>query len=274
MGTSNIFRFSIIVAFLVATVTKAMAQNDRFDIDNSLLALASPVLSSGIGEDKTKIYPYTSPLNIDKRHSKSNKEDIHITDTPTSQSSTSVLPFELTGFRSIASHQNVFLQWKASYFQNAQQLIIEQSLDGISFQEISDIKVNPSEKTNGIILSQRDGLFYYRLKIVDNNSIEGYSETLACKTNTEASGIVSVFPNSINDEWLTALNIATAYRGKIKVVITDDHGQQLIEFHGEIISENTRMPIGVATIPKGVYSIFVSQSNGSHIGLSQELVKL
>lgn len=272
---SNVFRFSIIIAiFLIAPTAKAIAQDGTFTLTNSILAFAYSVKPLNNEDNKYKLKSYIKTASTDKSTLKNETIAINITDTTISEHSSAVLPMNLTGFRTITAHNNIFLQWNASYLQHVQQLMVEQSADGISFQEVSDVKVNPAEKTNGIILSQDDGVFYYRLKIIDSNGAKGYTETLACKTDTKGSGIVSVFPNAVSDEWLTALHIATAYRGKIKVVITDDHGKQLLEFHREIISEKTRISIGVTAIPKGVYSIFVSQSDGSHIGMSQELVKL
>lgn len=270
----NIYKYYVILTlFSLSGVVKTMAQNSVVAAKSGSLPLVSLALISSLEWDKDKSTPYPGMLNMDIKNPKNNKFDIHFTDTSKSTQNSSILSSDILNFSSIVSNNSAILQWKSSNLPDAQELIVEQSMDGTSYQEVSAIMMNVEEKVNGVIIPQEDGLSYYRLKVLDKNGGAAYTESLTCEVNTKATGAVSVYPNAISDEWLTSLNIVTSYRGKIKVVITDDHGKQLIEFHREIVMENSKIPIGVATIPKGAYYIFVSGKDGSHIGSAQELVK-
>jgi len=270
----NIYKYYVILILLfLSPVGKAIAQNSVNAAKNGSLPLASLAMISNMEWNNDKTFPHPGILNMDNANRKNSRSNTRFTDTVEEIKNPSVLPSGTLNFSSIVSNNSAILQWKAADLQDAQELIVEQSLDGTSYQEVSAIMMDVEEKVNGVIIPQEDGLSYYRLKVLDKNGSAVYTESLACEVNTKASGVVSLYPNSISDEWLTALNIVTNYRGKIKVVITDDHGKQLIEFHREIVTENSRIPIGVAAIPKGAYYIFVSGKDGAHIGAAQELVK-
>jgi hypothetical protein len=271
---SNIYKyFVILIISFFATIIKTTAQNNANFAKNGNLTLASLAIVSAIEWENEKLISNPAMLNMNNNNTKSKKLTIQLTDTPKSSSTSSILPSDLLNFSSIVSNNSAILQWKASNLSDARELIVEQSMDGISFQEVSAIMMDVEEKINGVVIHQEDGLSYYRLKVLNKNGHTAYTEPLTCQIDTKASGVVSVYPNSISDEWLTALSIVTDYRGKIKVVITDDHGHQLIEFQREVITEKSKIPIGIATIPKGAYYIFVSMKDGSHIGSVQELVK-
>jgi hypothetical protein len=271
----NIYKYSIIFyLFFFVLIAKTTAQKNNSYFTGSNLPLAGLAIMSSIGWEKDKLVPNLHrTLHIDTDNTKIKKPDTPSSDTLKSPSISYVLLADSLKFSSIVSDHSAILQWKSSNLSNARELIIEQSKDGTSFEEVSAILMDVEEKLNGIIIPQEDGLIFYRLKVLDKNGSTAYTESLACRVDTKASGIVSIYPNLISDEWLTALSIVTAYRGKIKVVITDDHGRQLIEFQREIISEKSEIPIGVATIPKGAYYIFVSMKDGSHIGSGLELIK-
>jgi hypothetical protein len=268
----HIYKYHIILTLLFFVyINKTTAQNNINNAKNGSLTFAGSVLISSFEWNKDKSVSYPGVLNMDNGNTKNKKTGNTVADTVKTKPVPSTLRSDILHFSSTVSNNNAILQWKASNLQDAREFIVEQSLDGSSYKEVSVI--DAEEKINGIIVSQEDGLSYYRLKVLDKNGNTAYTEPLVCHVNTKASGIVSVFPNSISDEWLTALSVVTDYRGKIKVVITDDHGRQLIEFHREIITEKSRIPIGVATIPKGSYYIFVSMKDGAHIGTALELVK-
>ncbi|KAA5533490.1 hypothetical protein F0919_13190 [Taibaiella lutea] len=270
----NIYKyFVILILFFFTTIIKTTAQNNVNLAKTSNLSLASLAIISGIEWENEKLIPKPAMLKMDNNSTKNKKSSIHFIDTSELLPEPSILLSDLLNFSVIVSNNSAILQWKASNLSDAQELIVEQSIDGTFFQEVSVIMMDVEEKINGLIIPQENGLSYYRLKVLDKDGSTAYTEPLTCQVDTKASGIVSVYPNSINDEWLTALSVVTDYRGKIKVVITDDHGHQLIEFHREIVTEQSKIPIGVATIPKGAYYIFVSMKDGSHIGSVQELVK-
>lgn len=269
---SNILKYFIFGFIGFFPIVRSIGQSHVNSLETATLPLASLALLSDLSWDKNLTGPYTKALKADKGNSGNKKQAIDLTDT-TKDHTIPVLPPELLQFSILTSNTNAMLQWKIAALLQAKELLIEQSTDGIHFSEISSIRMDTEEKINGMVIAQQHERCFYRLKILDTAGAIHYTPNLACNIDLYASGTVSVIPALITDESLSYINITTAYRGRVKITVSDALGQPLITFREEITGDRSKIPIGVATIPKGTYYIFVAKSDGSHIGPGQELQK-
>jgi hypothetical protein len=246
----------------------AWSQGDVASNNGVKSSYSDLLLLPGSQSRASSIHPPKQPrIPTDKKENSGKEKAVKPTNIP------EPLSFEITGFSSFASNSNAILQWKMADSLQVQQLAVEQSADGTFFEAVSTILMDNGDKLNGIITSQENGTFYYRLKILTQNGLNYYSKTLTCQTNYQIDGNVTVYADSKEEQAFAYVNITTAYRGKTNILINDELGKKLLELQIDINSAKPKVPLGVANLAPGTYYIYVMQKNGTHIGMAQQFVK-
>ena len=117
------------------------------------------------------------------------------------------LPLQLLSFTANLQGRQTLLKWKTTHEQNASHFEVERKFSNDnSFSFLASIKAkgNNSEAfyqyTDHLLT---EGVTYYRLKEVDNNGLNSYSQVVLVNLQTTNSTTLKVYPNPV----LTQLNI-------------------------------------------------------------------
>lgn len=176
------------------------------------------------------------------------------------------LPVILTDFSAELNHdQSVLLYWQSSAEYNTSYYVVENSGDGIHFDEVGvrDAKSISSELTNYEFLDLVHGFGnqYYRLKIVDADGQYSYSPTRAVRIkNSEET--LRIYPNvfptnhTIQVEWLPANDDDIT-----KIQFMDIMGKIV---HSSIISPGINLTV-MPQLSPGVYYAVIPQDTENYL---------
>lgn len=120
--------------------------------------------------------------------------------------SNSNLPVTLINFSATKKANNVLIKWKASNESNFSHFEIQKSLNSKEFATIGAVLASKSSFYNFTDVAAENGLFYYRLKLVDIDGEVKYSSTISIKTIKDEA-FVSVENPARNGEFIVSTNM-------------------------------------------------------------------
>ncbi len=116
-------------------------------------------------------------------------------------SALNALPVELTKFQAVQQNTQVYMQWETASERNTSYFEVERSINGFSFESIgqrsSAGNTTIARTYNYNDLDPKNGLNYYRLKIVDLDGSFEYSHIEVVKFDSAPS--MQLFPNPVKD---------------------------------------------------------------------------
>ncbi|MEL6986700.1 MAG: choice-of-anchor V domain-containing protein [Bacteroidota bacterium] len=120
------------------------------------------------------------------------------------------LPVELLGFYANLNEKGqIELNWATAIEVNSDYFVIEKSENGIDFDEIGQVNAAGSSFNNFDYqftdIQSRNGLYYYRLKLVDKDASFEYSKSISIEVENEISKL-RIFPNPVLD--VTTFNLS------------------------------------------------------------------
>ncbi len=122
-----------------------------------------------------------------------------LTDTFTLADENRSLPITLISFSGRFVNEGVGLEWVTASQENFDRFVIERSVDGIDFKEITEV---PGEAYSLVTLTYdyldqevKTGKYYYRLKNVDRDETFDYSEIVVVSRTVPFS--ISLYPNPV-----------------------------------------------------------------------------
>jgi len=185
-----------------------------------------------------------------------------------------LLPVDLTALRgNKKSRQENLLQWATAQEVNSDLFYIERSFDGISFEIIGRVNaVGNSVQEQHYHYTDIDaatlGLCYYRLKSVDQNSDEQYSNTISIRGNSNTSSLLNIYPNPFEETINVFLELEENSSVSIKIISAV--GQTLFQkiVDGNIGKNN--YPLDLKNLLQGVYILEVEINQNKR---SQKIVK-
>jgi hypothetical protein len=148
-------------------------------------------------------------------------------------STSSSLPVQLSYFKAVQHPTTVELKWATASEVNNSHFIVERSLDGRNFEEISLVRGNTNSVAALTYTSidenpELSGLSYYRLRQVDIDGKFTYShvEVINYKPmNTEINNLVTISPNPVKSDKVV-LNVQSTTHD-LSVGIFDLYGKKL-----------------------------------------------
>ncbi len=165
------------------------------------------------------------------------------------------LPVELLGFRAITQKESIRLDWETASEDNFKEFVIEKSSDGISFEEIGEVR--SSQNMNGSVYDFLDekpynGINYYRLKMLDlDNSFE-YSPIVKANFNRAKSlEIISVSPVPFKE--ILNITMNTEKNTNITYHIYGLDGKLLVQDSREITEGENLISLNVNALPSGTF---------------------
>ncbi len=156
---------------------------------------------------------------------------------------TTIVPIKLVYFGGNYSNNAVTLNWKFESQTNFSHFVVEKSVDGIAFNGIKNILL-----TNAQFYNYKDidingsSIFYYRLKLVDNDGKFSHSNII--KIQTDALATFSILGNPIKDN----INITGLKKGAI-LTLYDNVGKMLVQKN----IQDQSLAMDVSFLSRGVY---------------------
>jgi hypothetical protein len=173
------------------------------------------------------------------------------------------LPVVLVGFTAEMSGRNVQLNWNTKQEVNASHFEIERSADGNSWSKVGTVQAvgNSSMQSDYSFTDQAPlaGANYYRLKMVDLDNRNGYTEIKVVR-----SGLVnkiSYFPNPARD--FVNVGLGDAAGVQVTVRLISQTGQVLQEKRAEA-GNGATISLPIQQVPAGLYILSVTGADGSH----------
>jgi hypothetical protein len=167
------------------------------------------------------------------------------------------LPVNLNYLNGAKQGNANYLNWKVTCTNNpSATMILEHGTDGRNFTAINTVTATalrcqqPFDYTDNYAAS---GLNYYRLKMVDANGKATYSAIIAILNKETGFDIVSLMPNIITNNAI--LNVTTAQKTKMDVLVTDITGRQVQKITYNLIAGSNQFTIDLSKLGAGMYQI-------------------
>jgi len=172
-----------------------------------------------------------------------------------------VLPIELVNFNAQVVDEGVALSWTTATEQNSDHFEVERSFDGEHFVTIGILNAaGESQQQNNYSFLDRQpqyGLNHYRLRLVDTDGDTDGSGVRIVQVDRGGSEEVLLVPNPGTDN-LQVLLASTVVDGSTFLLV-DATGRTVSRFR----TQNTRMEINTAVLPKGLYGFRLLAPDGS-----------
>jgi hypothetical protein len=136
---------------------------------------------------------------------------------------TQVLPIVLLDFRGVRNKQFNRLSWKTADEINFNRFELERSIDGINYQRIVVFYsrgTNSSYEYSDVISG---AVFYYRLKMIDNDEKTKYSGVVVVKENSNLILLNVVKPNPFKNNIVLSLFLTNEQ--DVKIMLVDAAGK-------------------------------------------------
>ncbi|WP_161889530.1 T9SS type A sorting domain-containing protein [Pontibacter russatus] len=171
------------------------------------------------------------------------------------------LPVELASFKASSQNGNATLYWVTASEQNNEKFVVERSQDGKTFVQVGEVK---GRGTSSIAsnysftdTNPADGLNYYRLRQVDFDGTEDFSQVVALEVaqrpGVAATALSTVFPTAASSDVTIRLHTS----GSAAIVVMNAAGNAVAQFAdvtgGELV-------VPVQHLNRGIY--FVTVTNG------------
>lgn len=164
-----------------------------------------------------------------------------------------VLPINLLHFGGNYQNNAAILNWRVENQINFSHFVVEKSLDGTVFNSLENIKLTNAKFYNYKDIDlDRASIFYYRLKMVDNDGTFSYSNIISIRTGGVST--FSILGNPVNDN----LNI-TGLKVGATLTLYDNVGKLILQKS----IEDESFLMDVSFLSSGVY--YLQYSNESLI---------
>jgi hypothetical protein len=165
---------------------------------------------------------------------------------------TTILPVQLVSFAGVTSGFTSVLTWQTAEELNFKNFILEYSPDnnGKDFRPVDTVKAsgNPFGATYSSLYNAKQGIGYYRLKIVDIDGSFKYSSIVTLETTDVPAAHISLYPNPSKD-----LVIVRGLEVKDQINLIDMTGRPL----ASMSTADDAKQIDVSNYPSGLYIVQV-----------------
>ncbi len=180
--------------------------------------------------------------------------------------SPSALPVSLIYFTGELNNLNqTELKWQTASESNSKEFVVERMTEELIWTEIG--KKNAAGNSNSIIdysytdKTITEGVFYYRIKQIDNDGTYEYSNIIAIDNTFKTNGILSIYPNPSND----IINVSNSFNSKHTISIFNILGENVTHLVTTKTFDNNHSQIDISALPKGSYIVSCNAINKSFI---------
>lgn len=187
----------------------------------------------------------------------------------------SVLPIDLN-FSGIFKNQTTYLTWKTENERNTDRFVVERSINNSTYEAIGTVAAKGASGTKvEYNFEDKDAAklgvdkVYYRLKIVDRDDAQAYSNIVTINIGANGTSTVSVYPNP-TDQYTTVV-INSSMEQSIKWKLVDASGRVLQSKQINLRKGENRINLDLNSYKSGVYYL---QLNGAFINKLEKIQKL
>lgn len=177
-----------------------------------------------------------------------------------------VFPVTFTAVTAYPLNKNIDVAWKVDNEINIQNYVTEKSVDGNLFTQlaITPATANGSRSASYLVLDVHplQGYNYYRIKSVDMNGKEVYSNVVRVEMGTEINESLTIYPNPVTDGTIH-LQMLYAPAGRYGIRLLNGDGQVIAEKQINHADGNiTDFIKWNYKIAHGIYQLEVTKPNG------------
>ncbi len=188
------------------------------------------------------------------------------------------LPITLANFSGVREAGNNILNWSTANETNNKGFELERSANGEKFSSIASIasKAENGNSSSVLYYSYTDekpltGTNYYRLRQIDFNGKESYSNIVVLKSASIVKAEISrVYPNPVEAQLNLVLN--TPSSEKVQIRITDLVGKVISEKVLQTNQGDNNVQFNTSNLSRGTYLIKVYSSSNSEMS-TQKFIK-
>lgn len=175
-----------------------------------------------------------------------------------------VLPLELKSFTGQVKGSMNMLSWETLTEKNVQSHIVERSLDGSGWSEVGR-RAGFGNSTVSVKYSLEDraplAKAYYRLRSVDFDGQENYSNTIVLTRKGEQFGITGVSPSPTKDNVTVQFN--ATQEEKVTIRVMDMTGHLVLEQTMEAVPNMNELTLSLQALQAGMYTVTVNNDTGA-----------
>ncbi len=177
------------------------------------------------------------------------------------------LPLQLLSFTAMLKGKQTLLNWKTTNEQNTDHFELERKLskeNSFSFLATIKAKRNSSEAlyqyADNLLTA---GVTYYRLKEIDNNGLNNYSQVVLVNLQTTNTATLKVYPNPVLTQMNIVFNASESKTYQLQLV--DALGRTVISKQVACQLGNNTINWNVAQLAAGEYTLKAVGTAGSPI---------
>ncbi|MEI9911667.1 MAG: T9SS type A sorting domain-containing protein [Bacteroidota bacterium] len=166
------------------------------------------------------------------------------------------LPIKLISFDAIKlANTKSSINWElAAYCSAAAKFEIQRANTDRFFLKIAVINGNETNKLYNYIDSDlKNGINYYRLKMIDEDGKITYSRTAAVMNGVNGLLLTSLIPTIVTNT--ASLTFASSAAQKIGILIVDLQGRIMLKQHRSVAAGNSTIQLSMKGIGAGVYQL-------------------
>lgn len=182
------------------------------------------------------------------------------------------LPIELISFEATAQKQTILLDWKTGNVLNFSHFELERSTDAKNFDFVDKITgTNEANMTYNYLDNdvKANQIYYYRLKMVDNNGVQAYSIVKSAIIQDKVIFDITVQPNPFQE--YSRVIFETEYNTTLQLSIRNAAGQVVKTASYQTQSGRNEFSLPTQSLDKGLYFCEWRSPQGTQI---TKIVKL
>jgi hypothetical protein len=166
------------------------------------------------------------------------------------------LPVTLV-FTAIRQGNTALLTWKVTAERDVLSYTLERSINGISYAAIASYSSDGRAEYNKTDAQPATGLNYYRVRVLNLNGKEEYSEIKIVRFDSK--GVITIFPNPATD--IVNIQLPDNWQGRqVKIDLINQMGQVVISKTPSQASQVES--INVSRLSAGIYNLRLINNNG------------
>jgi hypothetical protein len=175
-----------------------------------------------------------------------------------------LLPIKLSKFTASLQQQNTLLQWQTSQEQNSKNFIVQRSVDGLNFTNLTTISAagNTNIATNYTYTDDvsmvSNKKIYYRLQQNDQDEKQTFSNIIFVQKGAVFNSLI-VYPNPIKNK--IQLQINAISKEKATIHILDAIGKVQYTTTTYLQQGNNNFSYDLSTLQKGNYILKINTEN-------------
>lgn len=180
----------------------------------------------------------------------------------------SSLPVELVHFSAASADKKVNVKWMTSAETNNDFFVVERSADNIHFEEAG--KMNGAGNSSVPLKYEFTDVHpfpypvsYYRLKQVDYDGTDHYSESIAVDFQDEQSG--SVMANADYENHKIKIAVKASSDEDVSCAISDVTGKIVNSSSQHLIKGTTHIEVGMQNLSRGIYFVSVRLDENTYV---------